>query len=313
MKILQRTIKQSVEVDGIGLHSGNRVSLKLLPGEVNTGIVFRRVDLTPVVEVSLNPHYVRETTLCTGLVNEDGVRIQTIEHLMAAIASFGIDNLVIELNSPEVPIMDGSSVAFVLLLEETGLVTQSDTKKFIRILKKVRVEDGDKYAELTPSENNQFNLDFTVDFNHPAIPKEHSHYNMDLSTRNFVEQLSRARTFGFLKDIEYLQKMGLCLGGSLSNAIVLDDKRIINEEGLRFNNEFVRHKMLDSIGDLYLCNHNLIGNYKAYKSGHHLNNQLVRKLLATENAYEVVSFEGSSVKEASVTSKKVIQDHKVTA
>ncbi|MFC6276399.1 UDP-3-O-acyl-N-acetylglucosamine deacetylase [Psittacicella hinzii] len=296
MTIFQRTIKQNIEVEGIGLHSGNSVMLRLVPAPVNTGIVFRRVDLDPIPEIKADPYLVKETTLCTGLVSDEGVRIQTIEHLMAAIASFGIDNLYIELNSPEVPIMDGSSAAFVILFQEAGLVHQEAAKQFFRITKKVRVEDGDKFAELTPSTTNKFNLDFTIDFNHPVFSKDLSHYNMDLSTQNFIDQLSRCRTFGFLKDIEYLQQNGLCRGGSLANAIVLDETRIINEEGLRYNNEFVRHKMLDAIGDLFLCNHNLIGNYTAYKSGHHLNNQLVRKLIA-ENAFEIVTFEGQANQE----------------
>ncbi|RIY34119.1 UDP-3-O-[3-hydroxymyristoyl] N-acetylglucosamine deacetylase [Psittacicella hinzii] len=312
MTIFQRTIKHPIEVSGIGLHSGNNVMLKLLPAPANTGIIFRRVDLNPVVEVKADPYLVRETTLCTGIVTDEGVRIQTIEHLMAAISSFGIDNLYIELNSPEVPIMDGSSAAFVLLFQDAGLIQLDQPKQFFRITKKVRVEDGDKFAELLPSESNIFNLDFTIDFNHPAFSKDLSHYNMDLTTNNFVNQLSRCRTFGFLKDIEYLQQNGLCRGGSLANAIVLDENRIINEEGLRYNNEFVRHKMLDAIGDLFLCGHNIIGNYKAFKSGHHLNNQLVRKLIA-ENAFEVVTFEGLSVKEKTELRENVVRDNKVHA
>lgn len=291
MKILQRTIYDQIEVSGIGLHSGDKVSLTLKPAPVNTGIKFIRTDLQPAVEVPLEAELVRETMLCTGIVTDEGVRIQTIEHLMAAIASFGIDNLIIELDSPEIPIMDGSSAPFVMLLQEVGVVEQPAPKLFIRILKKVRVEDGDKFAELLPTDSNSFNLDFTIDFDHPAIQRDLSNWNMDLTTNNFIEQLSRARTFGFIRDIEYLQSKGLCRGGSLNNAIVLDTDRILNPEGLRYNNEFVRHKMLDAIGDLYLANHNIIGRYVAYKSGHHLNNQLVRKLLAQPDAYELVSFE----------------------
>ncbi|RIY32990.1 UDP-3-O-[3-hydroxymyristoyl] N-acetylglucosamine deacetylase [Psittacicella melopsittaci] len=309
MTIYQRTLKQTIEVSGIGLHSGNNVMLKLIPAPANTGIVFRRVDLNPAVEIKAEPHLVRETTLCTGLVSDEGVRVQTIEHLMAAISSFGIDNLYVELNSPEVPVMDGSSAAFVILFQDAGLVHQEAPKKFYRITKKVRVEDGDKFAELVPVEGNKFNLDFTIDFNHPVFSKELSHFNMDLTTKNFVEQLSRCRTFGFLKDIEYLQQHGLCRGGSLANAIVLDENRIINEEGLRYNNEFVRHKMLDAIGDLFLCGHNLIGSYRAYKSGHHLNNLLVRKLLA-EQAFEEVIFENNASEELQQT---VVADVRVYA
>ncbi|RIY32511.1 UDP-3-O-acyl-N-acetylglucosamine deacetylase [Psittacicella gerlachiana] len=305
MTIFQRTIKQTIEVSGIGLHSGNNVMLRLLPAPVNTGIVFRRVDLNPVVEIKADPHLVRETTLCTGLVSDEGVRVQTIEHLMAAISSFGIDNLYVELNSSEVPVMDGSSAAFVILFQDAGLVLQEMPKQFFRITKKVRVEEGDKFAELSPIEGNKFNLDFTINFDHPVFSKELSHFNMDLTTNNFVEQLSRCRTFGFLKDIEYLQQNGLCRGGSLANAIVLDENRIVNEEGLRYNNEFVRHKMLDAIGDLFLCGHNLIGSYTAYKSGHHLNNLLVRKLLA-EQAFEVVTFETQDAKEKVESQEAII-------
>lgn len=312
MTIFQRTIKQQIEVQGIGLHSGNSVLLRLLPAPVNTGIVFRRIDLNPIAEIKATPELVKETTLCTGLVSDTGVRVQTIEHLMASIASFGIDNLYVELNSPEVPIMDGSSAAFVLLFQEVGIINQEMPKQFFRITKKIRVTDGDKWAELSPSDSNKFNLDFTIDFNHPVFLKEHANYNMDLTTSNFIEQLSRCRTFGFLKDIEYLQKNGLCRGGSLSNAIVLDETRIVNEEGLRYSNEFVRHKMLDAIGDLFLCNHNLIGNYAAYKSGHHLNNQLVRKLLA-EQAFEIVTFTGQTNHELVETPNQIYMPNKVMA
>lgn len=291
MLISQRTIRETVKTSGIGLHSGNRVSLTLVPAPVNTGIIFRRVDLNPAPEIKIQPQLVRETKLCTGLVSDDGVKVKTIEHLMAAIASFGIDNLVVEVDAEEIPIMDGSSAPFILLLQDAQVVEQEAPKAFMRILKKVCVEDGDKFAELSPSESFTFNLDFVIDFDHPALPASESHYNMNLTTQNFVEQLSRARTFGFLKDIEFLQQHGLCRGGSLANAIVLDENRIVNPEGLRFPNEFVRHKMLDAIGDLFLCNHNLVGAYKGYKSGHDLNNKLICKLLATENAYEIVTYQ----------------------
>lgn len=291
MTILQRTIKNKIQTKGIGVHSGDKVTLTLRPAPVDTGIVFYRTDLDTATEIKLDAFLVKETQLCTGLVSETGVRVQTIEHLMAAVSSFGIDNLYIDIDSPEIPIMDGSSAQFVLLLQQAQVVEQDAPKKFIRITKKIRVEDGDKYAELSPIEDNRFNLDFTIEFNHPVITKELSHFNMNLTTNNFIEQLSQCRTFGFMKDIEYLQSIGLCRGGSLENAIVLDTTKILNPEDLRFKDEFVRHKMLDAIGDLYLANHNIIGAYKAFKSGHYLNNLLVRKLLESKDCYEIVEFE----------------------
>lgn len=290
MLFAQRTIQYEVSTRGIGLHSGNEVTLSLLPAPANHGIVFRRTDLMPVVEIQIAPNLVRETKLCTGLVNQAGVRVQTIEHLMAALASFGIDNLIVEVDAAEIPIMDGSSAPFVLLLEEAGIQLQEAPKTFIRILKPVRVQEGDKYAELLPNNDFGFDLEFTIDFNHPAVRETAHSFRFNLSTQGFIHELSNARTFGFLKEIEYLQSIGLCRGGSLNNAIVLDETKIINSEGLRYPDEFVRHKMLDAIGDLYLCNHNLVGSYRAYKSGHDLNNKLISKLLASENAYEVVTY-----------------------
>ncbi|MDH2927695.1 UDP-3-O-acyl-N-acetylglucosamine deacetylase [Lonepinella koalarum] len=286
--IKQRTLKQSIKVTGVGLHSGNKVTLHLRPAAVNTGVIYCRTDLNPPVSFSAEAKAVRDTMLCTCLVNDQGVRISTVEHLNAALAGLGIDNVIIEVDAPEIPIMDGSASPFIYLLLDAGIEEQDAAKKFIRVKKTVRVEDGDKWAEIKPYSG--FRLNFTIDFNHPAIPKKLSHYKLDFSAQNFVQQISRARTFAFMKDIEYLQSQGLALGGSLDNAIVLDNYRVLNEDGLRFKDELVRHKMLDSIGDLYMCGYNLIGEFSAYKSGHGLNNKLLRALLDNQEAWEFVTF-----------------------
>ena len=288
--IKQRTLKQSIKVTGVGLHSGNKVTLTLRPAMVNTGVIYCRTDVNPPVTFPANANAVRDTMLCTCLVNEEGIRISTVEHLNAALAGLGIDNIIIEVDAPEIPIMDGSSSPFIYLLLDAGIEEQNAPKKFIRVKQPVRVEDGDKWAEFKPY-NQGFRLDFTIDFEHPAIGKDVRHYQMDFSAQAFVQQISRARTFGFMKDIEYLQSQGLALGGSLDNAIVLDNYRILNEDGLRFKDELVRHKMLDAIGDLYMAGYNIIGNFKAYKSGHGLNNKLLRALLANQDAWEFVTFE----------------------
>ena len=287
--IKQRTLKQSVKVTGVGLHSGNKVTLHLRPAAANTGIIYCRTDLNPPVVFKADATAVRDTMLCTCLVNDAGVRISTVEHLNAALAGLGIDNIIIEVNAPEIPIMDGSASPFVYLLLDAGIEEQEAAKKFIRVKRKIRVEEGDKWAELSPY--NGFRLDFTIDFNHPAINKKVSEYRLDFSAQNFVHQISRARTFAFMKDIEYLQSQGLALGGSLDNAIVLDNYRVLNEDGLRFKDELVRHKMLDAIGDLFMCGYNIIGDFKAYKSGHGLNNKLLRALLENQQAWEFVTFE----------------------
>ncbi|MFD0965622.1 UDP-3-O-acyl-N-acetylglucosamine deacetylase [Seminibacterium arietis] len=287
--IKQRTLKQSIKVTGVGLHSGNKVTLTLRPAATNTGVVYCRTDLNPPVMFPADANAVRDTMLCTCLVNESGVKISTVEHLNAALAGLGIDNIIIEVDSAELPIMDGSSSPFIYLLLDAGIEEQNAPKKFIRVKQHVRVEDGDKWAEFKPY--NGFRLDFTIDFDHPAINKNVCNYVMDFSAQAFIQQLSRARTFGFMKDIEYLQSQGLALGGSLDNAIVLDDYRILNEDGLRFKDELVRHKMLDAIGDLYMAGYNIIGDFKAYKSGHGLNNKLLRALLSNQEAWEFVSFD----------------------
>ena len=267
--IKQRTLKRIVQATGVGLHTGKKVTLTLRPAPANTGVIYRRTDLNPPVDFPADAKSVRDTMLCTCLVNEHDVRISTVEHLNAALAGLGIDNIVIEVDAPEVPIMDGSAAPFIYLLMDAGIEELNCAKKFLRIKQTVRVEDGDKWAELRPY--NGFNLEF--------------------SAESFVRQLSRARTFGFMRDIEYLQSRGLCLGGSFDCAIVVDDYRVLNEDGLRFEDEFVRHKMLDAIGDLFMCGHNIIGAMTAYKSGHALNNKLLQAVLAKQEAWEYVTFQ----------------------
>lgn len=259
------------------------------PAPANTGVIYRRTDLNPPVDFPADAKSVRDTMLCTCLVNEDDVRISTVEHLNAALAGLGIDNIVIEVNAPEIPIMDGSAAPFVFLLLDAGIEELRTAKKFIRIKETVRVEDGDKWAEMRPY--NGFKLDFTIDFNHPAIDASTQRYKLDFSAESFMSQISRARTFGFMRDIEYLQSKGLCLGGSFDCAIVVDDYRVLNDDGLRFEDEFVRHKMLDAIGDLFMCGYNIIGEFTAFKSGHALNNKLLQAVLAKESAWEFVTFE----------------------
>lgn len=289
--IKQRTLAKPVHATGIGLHSGNKVTIALNPAPVNTGIVFRRVDLDPVVSIPASADLVQDTMLCTGLVDERGNRIATIEHLLSAVAALGLDNLVVEVDAPEIPIMDGSSSPFVFLLQSAGIEQQNALKKFIRIKETVRVEaEEGKWAELRPNPAG-FKIDFAIDFEHPAISGRNQSISMDFDSVKFVKELSRARTFCFLRDVEFMQAHNLALGGSLENAIVLDEYRIINDEGLRYEDEFVRHKVLDAIGDLCLTGHSILGHLCAYKSGHALNNMLARKLLATPQAFEIVTFD----------------------
>lgn len=289
MMIKQRTLKRIVQATGVGLHTGKKVTLTMRPAPANTGVIYRRTDLNPPVDFPADAKSVRDTMLCTCLVNEDDVRISTVEHLNAALAGLGIDNIVIDVDAAEIPIMDGSAAPFVFLLLDAGIEELRAAKKFIRIKETVRVEDGDKWAEMRPY--NGFKLDFTIDFNHPAIDASTQRYKLDFSAESFMSQISRARTFGFMRDIEYLQSKGLCLGGSFDCAIVVDDYRVLNDDGLRFEDEFVRHKMLDAIGDLFMCGYNIIGEFTAFKSGHALNNKLLQAVLAKESAWEFVTFE----------------------
>lgn len=285
--IRQRTLKTAIRATGVGLHTGEKVYMTLRPAAENSGITFRRVDLDEPVDIPADPKLVGETMLGTTLI-KDGVKVATVEHLMSALAGLGIDNINIDLSAPEVPIMDGSAGPFVFLLQSAGIEEQQAPKKFIRIKKKVRVEQDDKWAELTPF--NGFKVNFEIAFNHPVFNKLSSDASIDFSSTSFLKEVSRARTFCFLRDVEALRARNLTLGGSMDNAIVLDDYRILNEDGLRYANEFVTHKILDAIGDVYLLGHCLIGEYSAYKSGHDLNNKLLRALLENEAAYEEVTF-----------------------
>jgi UDP-3-O-[3-hydroxymyristoyl] N-acetylglucosamine deacetylase len=286
----QRTLKTTIRATGVGLHSGEKVYMTLRPAAENAGISFRRVDLESPVDIPADPRLVGETMLGTTLI-KDGVKVATVEHLMSALAGLGIDNVHIDLSAPEVPIMDGSAGPFVFLLQSAGIEEQNAAKKFIRIKKKVRVEDGDKWAELVPF--NGFKVNFEVSFNHPVFNKLSQHACIDFSATSFLKEVSRARTFCFLRDVEALRERNLTLGGSMDNAIVLDDYRILNEDGLRYANEFVIHKILDAIGDAYLLGHSLIGELRAYKSGHDLNNKLFRAMLEDETAWEEVTFNDS--------------------
>lgn len=287
----QRTLKNVIRATGVGLHTGEQVYLTLRPAAPDTGIKFRRSDLAEPVVIDARPENVGETILSTTLV-QDGVKISTVEHLLSALAGLGIDNALIDVSAPEVPIMDGSAGPFVFLLQSAGIKDQDAPKKFIRIKRKIKVEDGDKWACFEPFDG--FKVTFTIDFVHPAFNKDVTTASIDFSSTSFVKEVSRARTFGFMKDIEALRSRNLALGGSLENAIVVDDYRILNEDGLRYVDEFVKHKILDAIGDLYLLGHSLIGSFEGYKSGHALNNRLLRELLKNEDAWELVTFDDAS-------------------
>jgi len=286
--IKQRTLKNTIRATGVGLHTGDKIYLTLHPAAENTGIKFRRVDLDEAVTIDATPFNVGETVLSTTLVQE-GVKVSTIEHLLSAMAGLGVDNALVDVSAAEVPIMDGSAGPFVFLLQSAGVQEQAAPKQYIKIKREIKVSDGDKWAAFVPMDG--FKVTFTIDFEHPAFQEDVKTATMDFSSTTFVREVSRARTFGFMKDIEFLRENNLALGGSLDNAIVIDDDKILNEGGLRYADEFVKHKMLDAIGDLYLLGHSLIGEYQGYKSGHGLNNQLLRALLADPDAWEMVTFE----------------------
>ena len=290
--IRQRTLKNVIKATGVGLHTGDKVFLTLRPAAANTGIVFRRVDLPEPVEIEARPQNVGETTLSTTLV-KGSVRISTVEHLLSALAGLGIDNAYVDVSAAEVPIMDGSAGPFVFLIQSAGVEEQNVPKRFIRIKRALRVEDGDKWACFEPYDG--FKVTFTIDFDHPAFRSDTQTASIDFSSTSFVKEVSRARTFGFMRDIEALRKRRLALGGSMDNAIVVDNYRILNEDGLRYADEFVKHKILDAIGDLYLLGHSLIGSFTGYKSGHGLNNQLLRELLTQKDAWESVTFKDEDV------------------
>ena len=286
--IKQRTLKNEIRATGVGLHTGSKVFLTLRPAPVNSGIVFRRVDLDPVVEIRAKAENVGDTTLSTSLVSGK-VRISTVEHLLSAMAGMGIDNAIVELSADEVPIMDGSAGPFVFLIQSAGIQEQNAPKRFIRIKKEVTVTEGDKVASFKPF--NGFKVSFSIEFDHPVFKGRTLDASVDFSSTSFVKEVSRARTFGFMHEIEYLRSKGLAKGGSVNNAIVIDKYRILNEDGLRYEDEFVKHKVLDAIGDLYLLGHGLIGEYKAFKSGHALNNKSIRELMKQTDAWEMVTFE----------------------
>lgn len=288
--IRQRTLKNEIRATGVGLHTGQKIYLTLRPGPVDSGIVFRRIDLNPVVEIKARAENVGDTTLSTTLVNGD-VRVSTVEHLLSAMAGLGIDNAIVDLSADEVPIMDGSAGPFVFLIQSAGIQEQPAAKKFIRIKRPVTVQDGDKKATFLPFDG--FKVSFTIDFDHPVFKGRKLDAVVDFSSTSFVKEISRARTFGFMHEIEYLRSKGLAKGGSVDNAIVVDKYRILNEDGLRYEDEFVKHKILDAIGDLYLLGNTLIGEYQAYKSGHGLNNQVLLELIRQPDAWEVVTFENT--------------------
>ncbi len=284
--IRQRTLKNSIRATGVGLHTGEKVYLTLRPAPANAGIIFRRTDLDR--EIKATAAAVGDTRLSTCLV-EDGVRVSTVEHLLSALAGLGIDNCYVDLSAAEVPIMDGSAAPFVFLVRSAGIKEQEAPKRFVRILEPVQVVDGDKWVAFEPFEG--FKVSFTIDFDHPVFLDQHARAEVDFSSTSFIKEISRARTFGFMKEIEALRASRLALGGSLDNAIVVDDYRVLNEDGLRYRDEFVKHKILDAIGDLYLLGSSLIGSFHGHKSGHALNNRLLRKLLEHEYAWEEVTFE----------------------
>lgn len=286
--IRQRTLRNSIRATGVGLHTGKKVYLTLKPAPVDSGIVFRRVDLDPVVDIKAYALNVGDTTLSTTLENGE-VTVSTVEHLLSAMAGLGIDNAIVELSAAEVPIMDGSAGPFVFLLQSAGIEEQAAAKRFIRIKKPVTVTEGDKEASFLPFEG--FKVSFSIEFDHPVFRGRTADTELDFSSTSFVKEVSRARTFGFMHEIEYLRSKGLARGGSVDNAIVVDEYRILNEDGLRYEDEFVKHKVLDAIGDLYLLGNSLIGHYKAHKSGHALNNKSLRELIKQTDAWEVVTFE----------------------
>ncbi len=289
--VKQRTLKNIIRATGVGVHLGKKVHLTLRPAPINSGIIFRRVDLNPVIEIPALAKNVGETTLSTALISGEA-KISTIEHLLSAMAGLGIDNAYVDIDAPEVPIMDGSSGPFVFLLQSAGIVEQDAAKQFIQIKKSIEVSEGDKFARFMPFHG--FKVSFSINFEHPVFKDKPQTATLDFSTTSYVKEVSRARTFGFLSEYEYLKDRNLALGGSLDNAIVVDDSRILNEGGLRYDDEFVKHKILDAIGDLYLLGHSLIGAFEGYKSGHGLNNKLLRTLLADPTAWEIVSFENEA-------------------
>ena len=289
--VRQRTLKNSIQANGVGLHTGEKVYLTLHPSAPDTGVVFRRIDLNPVVEIPAKVENVGDTMLSTTLI-KDGVRVSTVEHLLSALAGMGIDNLIIDVSAPEIPIMDGSAAPFVFLLQSAGIEEQDAPKKFIKVKRPVTVEQDGKQATFKPFDG--FKINFAIDFDHPVFENQTLNASIDFSSTSFVKEVSRARTFGFMHEFEYLRAKGLARGGSLDNAIVVDESQILNEDGLRFEDEFVKHKILDAIGDLYLMGNSIIGEFDAHKSGHGLNNASLLALIAEKDAWEMVTFAGDT-------------------
>jgi len=285
--IKQRTLKNIVRATGVGLHTGRKVFLALRPAVVDSGIVFRRIDLEPPVEIPARATLIEDTRLSSCL-QRDGARVSTVEHLMSAFAGLGIDNAYVDLTAEEVPIMDGSASPFVFLIQSAGIEEQNAPKRFLRVRETVEVHDGDKWARFDPYDG--FRMEFSIDFSHPVIQKGRQQVTVDFADTSYVKEIARARTFGFMQDVEHLRAQGLGLGGSLDNAIVVDEFNVLNPDGLRYDDEFVKHKVLDAIGDLYLMGHPILGRFSAHKSGHALNNKLARALLAREQAWELVTF-----------------------
>lgn len=284
---LQRTLKSTIRATGVGLHSGEKVTLVLRPAPENSGIVFHRIDLPESIPFKVEPSLVNDTRLSSTLVR-DGVRVGTIEHLMSSFAGLGLDNVIVEVDAPEMPIMDGSAAPFIYLLQTAGIVDQSASKRFVRVIKTVEATEGDKWVKLAPYDG--YKVALTIDFQHPAFRKSSRLIEIDFAHQNYISEISRARTFGFIQEVEYLRANGLARGGTMDNAVVIDEYRVLNPGGLRFEDEFVRHKVLDAIGDLYILGHPLIASFSGYKSGHALNNKLLRTLLADEGAWEYVTF-----------------------
>ena len=284
----QRTLKKQVSATGVGLHNGVKVTLTLCPAAIDTGIVFKRTDLPGAPSIQATPEAVHDTRMCSAL-EQNGARVATVEHLMSALAGLGVDNIIVEVSAAEIPIMDGSAGPFIFLLQQAGITEQNAPKKFIKIKKLVEVKDGDKWVKFEPYHG--FKMDFTIDFAHPVFENSGSNVKIDFKDNDYIKQISRARTFGFMHEVEYLRANGLARGGSLDNAIVLDEFRILNTDGLRYEDEFAKHKVLDAIGDLYMLGHPVLGAFTAYKSGHGLNNQLLRALQADASAWEFATFE----------------------
>ena len=298
--IKQRTIQKSVQTSGVGLHNGEKVTMTLKPAEMDKGIVFRRVDQKKIYEVKVSPEAVKDTKMCSA-IGQDTSRVATVEHLMSALSATGIDNIIIELNGSEVPIMDGSSIPFIYLLQTAKIKEQDAAKKFVLINDVIEVKDKDKWARFEPYDG--FKVDFTIDFPHPVFDASTNKVALDFYDESYITEISRARTFGFMQEVEFLRSNGLARGGSLDNAIVLDEYKIINKDGLRYNDEFVRHKILDAVGDLYMLGYSIIGNFKAYKSGHELNNKLLLALLANKKCWRLTTLDSQDPKTSNLATR----------